>query len=172
MRRPNGLVRRGSLAVLVLLAALLCAGAPARAAAEVHFSPGLRQQVLPRLGAAKRTIDLAMHAFTDSDLAWALVKAKERGVRIRVYLDGGQEKARFAKGRFLAARGVAVRYYRGSGLMHHKFAVIDRRLVLTGSYNWTASGDESNQENLLVLADRPLAEQYRRAFEKLWQRPE
>ena len=55
--------------------------------------------------------------------------------------------------------------------MHQKFAVIDRRIVLTGSYNWTHSADNRNDENLLMFRDAgPLAEEYRKTFLQLWER--
>jgi phosphatidylserine/phosphatidylglycerophosphate/cardiolipin synthase-like enzyme len=55
--------------------------------------------------------------------------------------------------------------------MHQKFAVIDRKIVFTGSYNWTYAADHSNDENLLLFRDAsPLAEEYRKAFFRLWER--
>ena len=55
--------------------------------------------------------------------------------------------------------------------MHQKFAVIDRRVVLTGSYNWTGSAGNGNDENLLIFRDAgPLAEDYRKEFLRLWQK--
>jgi phosphatidylserine/phosphatidylglycerophosphate/cardiolipin synthase-like enzyme len=55
--------------------------------------------------------------------------------------------------------------------MHQKFAVIDSRIIFTGSYNWTYSADSLNDENLLLFRDAgPLAEEYRKAFFNLWDR--
>jgi phosphatidylserine/phosphatidylglycerophosphate/cardiolipin synthase-like enzyme len=55
--------------------------------------------------------------------------------------------------------------------MHQKFAVVDRRIVFTGSYNWTQSADRFNDENLLLFRDAgALAEEYRRIFVRLWER--
>ncbi len=56
--------------------------------------------------------------------------------------------------------------------MHQKFAVIDRKVVLTGSYNWTASAENFNDENLLLFRDAgPLAEEFRKEFFRLWEKP-
>ncbi len=53
--------------------------------------------------------------------------------------------------------------------MHQKFAVIDGRIVLTGSYNWTASAERYNHEDLLMFQDAgPLAQEYRQQFLRLW----
>jgi phosphatidylserine/phosphatidylglycerophosphate/cardiolipin synthase-like enzyme len=128
----------------------------------------VRPHVLAELAKARKTIDVAMYAFTDSDLAWALVKAHERGIRVRVFLDSGQGASKYAKGRFFARRGLAARYYHGAGIMHHKFAVIDQRVVITGSYNWTASAEKRNREDLLIIADQRVASAYQREFERLW----
>ena len=161
--------------ILVIVLCMLLTGAPAvwsaSPAPAVYFSPGVRQHLLERLATTKQTIDVAMYSFTDSDLAWALVRAAGRGVKVRVYLDRGQAEGRYAKGRFLAQRGIPVRYYRGEGLMHHKFAVLDGREVITGSYNWTASAEEKNKENALILKGQELAAAYAAEFERLWQRP-
>ena len=56
----------------------------------------------------------------------------------------------------------------GSGLMHNKFAVIDGRTVLTGSFNWTITADTKNDENLLVITDKELAQKYVKQFNRLW----
>src|SRR6266487_429694 len=49
--------------------------------------------------------------------------------------------------------------------------VIDRKIIFAGSYNWTYSAESSNDENLLLFRDAgPLAEEYRKAFLRLWER--
>ena len=51
--------------------------------------------------------------------------------------------------------------------MHHKFTVIDRRVVITGSYNYTTSASRSNYENLVLLESPAAAEQFAAEFEKI-----
>jgi competence ComEA-like helix-hairpin-helix protein len=52
--------------------------------------------------------------------------------------------------------------------MHNKFAVIDNKMVITGSYNWTASAGERNNENLLVIDDKNIIKEYQNQFNILW----
>lgn len=52
--------------------------------------------------------------------------------------------------------------------MHHKFAVIDKSVVITGSFNWTMQAVKYNQENLLFFENKNIAEKYTKAFEELW----
>jgi phosphatidylserine/phosphatidylglycerophosphate/cardiolipin synthase-like enzyme len=85
-----------------------------------------------------------------------------------------------SKGKFLEGQKISVRRTSGAkattanretGLMHQKFAVIDRKNLFTGSYNWTHSADNLNDENLLLFRDAaPLAEEYRKIFMQLWER--
>ncbi len=53
--------------------------------------------------------------------------------------------------------------------MHHKFAILDGRAAVTGSYNWTLESEEKNYENFVILHDREQLEAYRREFELLWE---
>lgn len=159
-------MKRRLLLLFVFVALLL--PATAQAFTQVHFSPGVRPHILAQLDRARETVDLAMFSFTDSDLAWALVRAHERGVRVRVCLDADQAEGKYSKSRFLLNRGLPVRHYWSAGCLHHKFAVIDRRVVITGSYNWTASAEERNRENVLILEDPVVAMLYGMEFEGLW----
>jgi phosphatidylserine/phosphatidylglycerophosphate/cardiolipin synthase-like enzyme len=53
--------------------------------------------------------------------------------------------------------------------MHHKFAVIDDRIVFTGSFNWTYTASKHNQENLLVTTNFDIVRQYQEQFNQLWE---
>jgi phosphatidylserine/phosphatidylglycerophosphate/cardiolipin synthase-like enzyme len=52
--------------------------------------------------------------------------------------------------------------------MHHKVMVIDGRIVICGSYNFSRSAEEINDENLLIIVDPGLAEEFGREFERLY----
>ena len=73
----------------------------------------------------------------------------------------------------LCAAGVPIRIEDTIGKMHNKFMVIDAEgadpRVVTGSMNWTTSGDASNDENTLILHDANLAVAYADTFAAMWQ---
>ena len=69
----------------------------------------------------------------------------------------------------LRRAGVAVRFDQSPDHMHHKFAVFDRRLLATGSYNWTRSAARNNHENIAITDDPRLVEPYRDEFDRLWE---
>ncbi len=147
---------------------------------RVFFSPngGCTDAVIYEINRARKSIDVAMYAFTSRPIARALVDAHRRGVRVRVIMDKKfAEKSRFSKHIYLMKRGIPVKLVspppgvRGRvGLMHHKFAVIDGRVLLTGSFNWTASAEKLNYENLLVFHSEEMAAIYEREFNRIWNR--
>jgi phosphatidylserine/phosphatidylglycerophosphate/cardiolipin synthase-like enzyme len=52
--------------------------------------------------------------------------------------------------------------------MHHKFAVLDNSVVITGSFNWTTQAVKFNQENIVFYENRELAAKYTEEYNKLW----
>lgn len=52
--------------------------------------------------------------------------------------------------------------------MHHKFVVIDNRILLNGSFNWTRQAISGNQENLMALSNKRMVSLYHKEFNKLW----
>jgi phosphatidylserine/phosphatidylglycerophosphate/cardiolipin synthase-like enzyme len=161
----------------------LLGSARADMAVQACFSPQGKcsTHIVREIGRAKRELLVAVYAFTSDDLAGALVQAKKRGLVVQVIIDREFDSRNDnSKGKFLEAQKIPVRRLSGSkppnsarevGLMHQKFAVLDRRIVFTGSYNWTQSADSFNDENLLLFRDAgPLAEEYRRNFVRLWEK--
>jgi membrane-bound metal-dependent hydrolase YbcI (DUF457 family) len=154
------------------------AAAPAPVAAAevcpcaVYFTPGdgAERALLRLIDSAEASIRVALYYFTDRELAQALLRAFARGVEVRVLLDEEQRTAKYSKSRYLAERGVEVRFFEGPGIFHHKFAVFDSRVVATGSYNWTASAQKQNEENLIVIEDDEIARLYEEEWRKLWGR--
>src|SRR6185295_316924 len=169
-------------ALLISLSAIpsICA---AEMVVQACFSPQGKcsAHILREIEQAKKELLVAVYAFTSDELAGALVQAKKRGVAVQVVVDRNFDaRTENSKGKFFDANKIPLRRLSGtksksqerdSGLMHQKFAVIDRRTVFTGSYNWTHSAETSNDENLLLFRDAgPLAEEYRQAFLRLWER--
>ena len=158
-----------SLNVLILFF-VFCASSVVYADSKVYFSPngGCQEAVITQIDNAQKSIDIAMYAFTSRDIAQALVAAKKRQVKVRIVLDNAQIKDQYSKSRYLIGKGVNVKFRLGPGLMHNKFAIIDGRVLLTGSLNWTASADRKNAENLLIMTNKELAQKYAKQFKFLW----
>jgi phosphatidylserine/phosphatidylglycerophosphate/cardiolipin synthase-like enzyme len=167
-------------ALCILQFAFFTSAVSAAMAVQACFSPHGKcaSHIVREIGRAEKEILVAVYAFTNEEIAWALVKAGQRGVKVQVIVDQEFDAANHSsKKSFLEKQRIPIRRVAGldkgsgPGLMHQKFAVIDRNIVLTGSYNWTAAAENSNDENLLLFRDAgPLAEEYRKEFLRLWEK--
>ncbi len=130
-------------------------------------------EVIERLiEATAWSLGAALYRFTSPRLARALEDAGRRGVRIRVVLDRNKYEESSSTRELLSGGRIPFRLLygrRGAGSkMHHKFAILDGSVALTGSYNWTLESEEQNFENLIILREPELVEAYRQEFEALW----
>ncbi len=137
---------------------------------EVYFSlyDNPQKEIIKNINQAQAFINIAMYIFTDREIALPLVKARERGVKVRLYLDKDQVDYQYSQSRFLVQKGIKTGISSNNYIMHHKFAVIDNRILLTGSYNWTFSANNRNDENLMVIDDPEIIEIFQNQFINLW----
>ena len=137
---------------------------------EVYFSlsDNPQKEIIKNINQAEAFINIAMYIFTDREIAIPLVKARERGVKVRLYLDQDQVDYKYSQSRFLVQKGIKTRISTNNYIMHNKFAIIDNRLLLTGSYNWTFSANNRNDENLMVIDDPEIISIFQNQFVNLW----
>ncbi|NJO76080.1 MAG: DUF1669 domain-containing protein, partial [Leptolyngbyaceae cyanobacterium RM1_406_9] len=142
------------------------------------------------LSIATRTVDAALFVFSDQNLSNVLQTRYQRGVQVRALIDSGFIYRDYSEA--LDMMGVAMqnrrcRYEEGNqpwsgaiatvgtpnlaegDLLHHKFSVVDEHLVITGSQNWSAAANHSNDENLLVIDNPTVAAHFHREFERLYE---
>jgi len=142
--------------------------------AEVHvlFSPddGVLKQLLALVGGAQRSIEFLAFAFTSTDLAQVMIDRAQLGVEVRGVFDEEQAGGLGSVYRRMREAGMEVRLDSLRGDMHHKVILIDRAIVVTGSYNFSRSAEERNDENLLILEAPQLAAEYLIEFDQIFRR--
>lgn len=137
---------------------------------EVLFSPDddVADRIHELIVAADQSIEVMGYAFTSDALAEALIARAQQGVEVRVVLDAGQVTAAGSEyGRLLEA-DIDVRLDGSPGNMHHKVMIFDRSIVLTGSYNFTRSAEEYNDEAVVIVHDSALASEFHEEFERIY----
>ena len=102
----------------------------------------------------------------------ALIKAKNRGVDVEVILDIRQKSDRttirnLETGKRLTTAGVAVIFDTEQVSTHSKLLIIDEKLVIIGSTNWTYNALKSNHESSVVFESRETAADLREFFDKI-----
>ena len=138
---------------------------------EVLFSPQdkpITTKVRPLLQRASDRIDIAVFFLTHKGIAEDLILAHLRGVKVRVIMDATAAKNGYAKHNLLRAAGIPVKVENWGGKMHAKSAVIDGRIVITGSMNWTSAGEGGNDENTIIVHSNTHAQQFTAWFDNLW----
>ncbi|HYP03881.1 MAG TPA: phosphatidylserine/phosphatidylglycerophosphate/cardiolipin synthase family protein [Cyanobium sp.] len=171
---------------------VLVAGTPV----EVLFAPHRRSDphqglrwLEKKLAGAERTVDLSLFVFSGQNLADTLITLKHRGVKIRLLADPGFANRAFSE--VLDLLGVSLPDHRcrleagnrpwsqplegvgtprlaGGDKLHHKFAVLDGRRVITGSFNWSPSAAHQNDETLLLIDSPLLARHFQAEMDRLW----
>ncbi|MBV8453122.1 MAG: phospholipase D family protein, partial [Deltaproteobacteria bacterium] len=153
-----------------LLALIAAAPLPA-AEIQACFTPPVAGSCDPlttmvqMIDSARTAIRVQIYSLTLQEVVSALVRAKRRGVDVRVIADRSQlhqDRNDSLQVAALASAGVPILVDTVPGLMHNKVMVIDGETVLTGSFNYTWGAEHWNAENLLVLHDPALAAEYLR----------
>ncbi|XP_077130421.1 mitochondrial cardiolipin hydrolase [Ranitomeya variabilis] len=134
-----------------------------------HHTDGALSALLRRLLGARRSLELCIFTFSSHPLARTVLLLHGRGVRVRVITDSDYMAAAGSQIGELRKAGVVVRHSQSSGYMHHKFAVVDRSIVITGSMNWTQQAIQTNRENVLITDDGACVSAYLEEFERLWE---
>jgi phosphatidylserine/phosphatidylglycerophosphate/cardiolipin synthase-like enzyme len=137
---------------------------------EVLESPGDRvwRRIVSLIAEAQRSIDVCVFTVTHDPITRALGEAHRRGVRVRIVSDDEKSAEPGSDVRALCDAGLDVRVDASEHHMHHKVAIFDDHVVLTGSYNWTRAAAESNQDNVLVTDDPRAVRAYRTLFDAEW----
>lgn len=145
---------------------------PSFHSSEVCFSPGdaCRQRIISHIHQAQKSIDVCVYTISDDRISEALIKAHERGCSVRVISDNHKSEDEGSDIELLARKGLPVRLDESPFHMHHKFAVYDQRVLINGSFNWTRSASDKNEENITVLFEQKLVQAFLKEFESLWER--
>jgi phosphatidylserine/phosphatidylglycerophosphate/cardiolipin synthase-like enzyme len=165
--------------IAVLLLVTLLPSLPASGWADtlgppaVCFTPGqdCTALVVSEIADAKREVLVQAYSFTSVPILAALKAAHGRGVDVEVILDKSSARqsksgSRYSAAIYLTNAGIPVWVDTTVAIAHNKVMVIDRAVVITGSFNFTASAQYRNAENLLVLDDPGLAAQYRANWQR------
>ncbi len=128
-----------------------------------HFSPkgGCTEAIVAELNRARREILVQAYSFTCPMIATALIAARKRGVTVHILLDRANEKETYSELGALEKQGLDVLIDAHHAIAHNKIMVVDRRVLLTGSFNFTRQAENENAENLLVIkGNRTLVQAY------------
>jgi phospholipase D len=111
---------------------------------------------------AKSTIYMQAYGLTHPEIIGSLIKAKGRGVEVRILLDRSNLTQKYSKIAELKQAGIEVSIDKVSGIAHNKIIIADLYTVVTGSFNFTVAAAKRNVENVLIIQDSNIAHSYLR----------
>ena len=138
---------------------------------NIYFSPddGVLNALVPLLNNAQESIYFLAYSFTSNDLGAIVRQKNEAGLIVEGVMD--EEQVSSNQGTeydpFMQA-GLHVRLDGNPGLMHHKVFVIDGKIVAFGSYNFSQSAEQRNDENLIIIYNEAIAQQFLLEFQRIW----
>ena len=142
---------------------------------SVFFAPEDRalSHLMSVVRNAKRSIYFLAFSFTENDLAHLLISKAKEGVEVRGVMDKDQYHSNSgAEYLRLKRSGLPVYLDANPYAMHHKVFIIDGRVVEFGSYNFTYSAEERNDENMVIIDDATVAQQFTAEFWRIYKAAE
>ena len=140
---------------------------------SIFFSPNdkpLNNAVIPIIKDSKKYIYMPAFIISDSSLANELIKAKNRGVDVKIIIDAIFASNNYSLHEKLRSAGIPVKIENYAGKMHSKSIISDDKYIITGSMNFSKAGNEKNDENLLVIKDEGAAKFYKKFFLYYWKK--
>ncbi len=143
---------------------------PSQPSINSCFSPGntCRSAIISAIDQAVTSIDVCVFTISDNLISQALQRAYSRSVNVRILTDNDKQFDLGSDIAELSRCGIDVRTDRSPHHMHHKFAIIDNKQLITGSFNWTRSASEYNHENIILMEEEISVHGFIKEFQKLW----
>lgn len=137
---------------------------------QVLFAPedDVAHRLVPLIENAQSSIRFMAFSFTHEEIGAAVLARAKAGVDVRGIFETRGSQTEYSELPMLCCVGLPVRQDGNPYTFHHKVFVIDDRMVITGSFNFSSGADESNDENALVIANGDIAAQYLQEFEHRW----
>ncbi|MBI1953977.1 MAG: DUF1669 domain-containing protein [Proteobacteria bacterium] len=128
---------------------------PASGDIQICFTPNKKCQnlILSHIRSAQTSIYVQAYSFTDLEIGEALKDAHKRDVKVYLLLDKSNRDDHRSIARYVT--GIPIRYDSLQGIAHNKIILIDEKIIITGSYNFTRKAYTKNAENVLVLFNPP-----------------
>lgn len=138
------------------------------ASIRTFFSPkgGTKAAILDTLSKAHKAIRFMAFSITDEEIQKILIQKSRAGLKIEGIFDGCM-LSQYSIYQDLLTKHIPVMIDGNQALLHSKVFIVDGEVVITGSYNFSKSAEERNDENTLLILSPKVASFYNAEFERL-----
>lgn len=135
------------------------------------FSPQdkiITNLLIPIINNSKKSIYIETFIFTHKSLAQSLIEAHKRGVDVKIIVDATNASSAHSMVKTLRQNGIKVKVENYAGKMHMKTIISDDDYFIAGSMNLSNSGENYNDENILIIKNKQINANARKFFDYLW----
>lgn len=124
---------------------------------------------LSYLASATTSLDICVFTITHDEIFKVIANEHREGTKIRIITDNEKAVEPGSDIHKLQQIGIPVKMDLTSANMHHKFCIIDQKLLCNGSFNWTISAARRNYENIVITNNSKFVKCFQTQFDKMWQ---
>lgn len=137
---------------------------------KVYFSPddGVENKILSEMKNANKSIHVMAFSLTSKTIADMLIYKFNNGVNVRGIVENRGARGRHSKYTYLVQNGVPIKIDNPRITMHNKVIIIDEKVVITGSYNFSKNAEYRNDENIIVINNSAIADEFMNEFHRLY----
>lgn len=137
---------------------------------EVYFSPQDKTslRIIQLINNSNKYIYIPAFLITHTNIANALINAYKRGVDVKIILDANSASTRNTKHQHLRNSGIPLKFENYAGKLHSKTILIDDEYLIMGSMNFSNSGENKNDENVIIIKNSEFVKSYKEFFIYLW----
>lgn len=141
---------------------------------EILFSAEdeVMDELVPLIDQARDNIKFMAFSFTHEDLGNAMLAKAADGVDVSGIFETRGSETEYSELPKMYCDNLEVRQDGNPGTFHHKVIIIDDRIVITGSLNFSDNANDSNDENVIIINNADIAQQYLQEYDRRWQEAE
>ena len=126
------------------------------------------EPLLDVLDTAEESIHFMAFSFTEDRLGVKMIERAYAGIEVQGIFELRGSETRFSEMGRMYCNALNVRQDGNPYILHHKVIIVDEEIVISGSFNFSDNATQSNDENLVIIADADLAAQFMMEFDRLW----
>jgi phosphatidylserine/phosphatidylglycerophosphate/cardiolipin synthase-like enzyme len=133
---------------------------------ENYFCPEdfCSRKIIKYLENAEESIYFMAFSFTHEQIAQTLVKKHNQGIKVQGILEKQRINMQYNKYKYLNENNISITLDSNSYIMHHKVFIIDDKITIFGSFNPTKAADTKNDENILIINNKEIANKFIQEF--------
>lgn len=133
--------------------------------------PSALIEIYKTLDSARESVQICMYLIMLQEMVKFLIYLKvSKNIKIQIIINSKCELKKFPKRemKHLRDAGIVLKT-NNEGMMHNKFAIVDSKILISGSVNWTYTAFKTNDETIMITSQSSIVEKFKEKFEQMWE---